>query len=149
LFVNLKKCAFLSPSVHFLVFIVYRDGVADDLDKVNVIREWPTSSTIHDAMSFYSLATFCKRFARGFSTIMVPITECLKKLEFKWTKSATKAFEEIKEKLIAALVLRFPNFMKVFEVASNAFGVGISRVLSQESHHVAFFSEKLNAAKQL
>ena len=58
LFVNLKKCAFLVPTVNFLVFIIFRDGVAVDPDKVKVIKDWPTSSSIHEARSFHGLATF-------------------------------------------------------------------------------------------
>ena len=61
---------------------------------------------------------------------MSPITDYLKKGPFQWTLKAASAFKEIKEIMSSALVLRHPDFSKVFEVACDASGYGISGALS-------------------
>ncbi|XP_038975300.1 uncharacterized protein LOC103717641 [Phoenix dactylifera] len=57
---------------------------------------------------------------KGFSTIMAPITDCIRKGAFEWTKASNRAFEEIKTLMTSAPVLRLPDFSKVFEVACDA-----------------------------
>lgn len=68
--------------------------------------------------------------------------------KFNWTKAAFKAFEEIRRRMTIKTILQLPYFSKVFVVGCDASHVGVRGVLSQESHPVAYFSEKLNDAKQ-
>jgi len=76
-----------------------------------------------------------------------PDNWCLKSGEFNWSKRATKAFQEIKQKMVEVPLFRLPDFSKVFKVACDASGISTGGVLSQEGHPIAYFSKKLNDAK--
>ena len=92
--------------------------------------DWPKSKNIHEFRSFHGLVSFYRRFIKGFSTILSPITDCMKQGEFVWTKAAAKAFNEVKQKMTKAPVMRLLDFSKPFEVECDASDIGIGGVLS-------------------
>jgi len=49
--------------------------------------------------------------------------------------------------MIEAPILQQYDLSNFFEVTCDASGVGIGGVLSQDGHHIAYFSEKLNETK--
>jgi hypothetical protein len=93
--------------------------------------------------SFHGLASFYQRFVKNFSSIVAPLTECLKNgSEFWWSENAQKFFELIKEQLCTVPVLALPDFANTFEIECDVSG----DVLLQERRPGTYFSEKFNAA---
>jgi len=84
---------------------------------------------------------------KDFSTIVAPLYEIVKKdVVFKWDQEQAKAFETLKDNLTKAPILTLPNFTKSFEIECDASNIGIGVVLLQESHPIAYFSEKLKGS---
>ena len=147
LFANLTKCSFLNTSVAFLGFIISSARILVDLVKTSAIRDWPMPQSLFDIQSFHGLAQFYSRFVRNFSSIVAPLTNLFRQTQFAWNPAADRAFQQFKIALTTTPVLRLPNFNKLFDVATDASGVGIGVVLSQDTHPVSYFSKKLSAMK--
>jgi len=146
LFANIDKCTFCVDSV-FLGFIVNKNGVHFDPEKIKAIQEWPTPQNVGDVKSFHGLTSFYRRFFPNFSSLASPLNELVKKdTPFCWMEKHEPAFQKLKAQLTNAPILTLPNFAKTFELECDASGVGICVVLLHDGHPIAYFSEKLHGA---
>ena len=59
-----------------------------------------------------------------------------------------EAFIRLKQAITAAPVLILPDFSKPFTLEADASGTGISAVLSQNKHPIAYFSKKMSPRMQ-
>lgn len=130
--IHISKCKWAKSEVEYVGFIVGCDGVRPMPEKVAAIRDFPRPTNIHELRSFLSLASYYRRFIRGFSTTAGPMTELLqKKVKWHWGEQQEQAFVELRTALASPPVLAFPNFNLPFELHTDASTFGISAILHQ------------------
>ncbi|XP_022870255.1 uncharacterized protein LOC111389561 [Olea europaea var. sylvestris] len=104
----------ISPCAIPALLVLKKDGSCHQF-KIEEVLNWYKPKTLHDVRSFQRLASFYRRFIRNFSTLIAPITECLKGHDFQWTEEAEASFHLVKQKMTEAPVLALPDFEKVVE----------------------------------
>ncbi|KAG6438737.1 hypothetical protein O3G_MSEX000180 [Manduca sexta] len=154
--INVEKCKFARPSLRFLGYIIDKDGLRTDPDKVSAIINFPRPRKITDLKRFIGIASWYRRFVKDFATIAAPLhnlTKGKRNKKFVWSDEADKAFVHLKTLLTTTPVISCPNFTKPFIIQCDASNKGIGAVLCQKLNNIeqpiSYLSRKLNEREQL
>ena len=69
LYAKFSKCEFLLDSVSFLGHVVSKDGVMVDPSKIEAVKSWVRHTNVTEVRSFVGLASYYRRFVKGFSSV--------------------------------------------------------------------------------
>ena len=110
LFAKAEKCEFHRSTVQFLGFVVSRGKLEMDPAKTKAVMSWPTPTNRKELQRFLGFANFYRRFIRGFSSMVQPLTALTStKVPFLWTPEAEAAFAAFKTQFSTAPILIMPN----------------------------------------
>lgn len=150
IFLKPSKCSFFQEKVTFLGHQVSSSGVSCDDSKISAVRDFPTPKDVTGVRSFLGLVGFYGRFIKDFSTVAAPLSDLTKRgIPFHWNDKEQEAFDSLKKSLISAPILLPPNPRQPFVLETDASGIGLGAVLSQEDDSgdlrpVSFHSRKLS-----
>ncbi|XP_078467221.1 uncharacterized protein LOC144730345 isoform X1 [Lampetra planeri] len=148
-----QKCHLLRDSVRYLGHIVGRSGIATDPAKTQCVSSWPTPTSVGEVRSFIGFASYYRRFVADFATIAKPLHALTSKgVRFHWGQEEEAAFCSLRDALVKAPPLIYPDFSEPFLLDTDASNTGIGGVLSQVvdgvERVVAYGSRVLSPAEQ-
>jgi hypothetical protein len=133
-FLKAAKCEFEKQRVEYLGLILNRNTIKPDPIKVNGLKTWPrTLKSVTEVHSTLGLLNYHQAFVPGFSHIIKPLTQLLKKnIKFVWMENCTKALDWIINILTTEPILTHPNPEKLFELEVDASDYATGAILFQQ-----------------
>ena len=108
-------------------------GMAADPQKIEAVCSYPTPTDLKHLRSFVGLACYYRRFIANFAKMANFLYALTRKdTPFLWDSNCQQAFESLKQCLIAAPVLDFPNIDDPFLMETDASGIDLRTVLAQK-----------------
>ncbi|RVW86068.1 Retrovirus-related Pol polyprotein from transposon 17.6 [Vitis vinifera] len=153
LVLNWEKCHFMVHQGIVLGHIISEKGIEVDKAKVELIVKLPSPTTVKGVRQFLGHAGFYRRFIQDFSKLSKPLCELLAKdAKFIWDERCQKSFDQLKQFLTTAPIVRAPNWQLPFEVMCDASDFAIGAVLGQREDgkpYVIYYASKtLNEAQR-
>lgn len=146
---NPLKCHFLQNEVNYLGHLITSKGIKADPSKIDTVANFPRPNNADEVKRFIAFANYYRRFIEQFADIVKPMNNLLtKNSKFEWSTECEHSFNILKQKLISAPILRYPDFDKTFIVTTDASNYALGAILSQKEDGndlpIAYASRSLN-----
>ena len=129
---KLKKCTFVQKETKYLGYVITKDGITPDPEKVRAIRNLPQPTDVRSARAALGLMGWYRKLIKNYSSLADPIVALTKKYaRFQWTEECQAAFDELKDKLASIPMLSHPNVRLPYRLYVDASEKNIGAMLCQ------------------
>ena len=155
-----SKCKFFKSQVKYLGHIVSKKGIETDPGKIEAIEKWPVPKTVTEVRSFLGFMNYYHKFIPGYAQVARPINQLVsgdnankKKTLVDWTSECQVAFEDLKHLCSQTPILACADYMKPFQLHTDASESGLGVVHYQKQADgaksvIAYASQTLSQSKQ-
>lgn len=123
--INAGKCQFVRESLIYLRYIVDKESLRTDPEKIRAIVEFPRPQTVTELRRFMEVASWYRRFIKDIATVGAALNVLLTKKAWEWEDAQEETFQNIKAQLATASVLHCPDFSQPFTLQIDASDVGL------------------------
>ncbi|GBG73514.1 hypothetical protein CBR_g16857 [Chara braunii] len=133
--IALEKSEFFLSKISFLGYVVTRGGLRPDSRKVAAVKESPVPTSLTQVRAFLGLASYYRRFIKGFAAIARPLTNLLRKDQpLSWDAECQQAFAALKDALATAPIWIRSDPSKQFILITDWQPEAISAILAQKGN---------------
>ena len=130
---KLSKCHFFSKEIQYLGHILSTKGTCPLPSKTQTIQKMDPPTTPKQVCAFLGLVGYYRKFIRNFAKIAKPLTLLTRQqVKFKWTPEHQEAFMKLKDSIIQALILHYPDPNKKYIIYMDASDDACGDQLSHE-----------------
>ena len=146
---NSEKLKLRQSQVPFIGHLLTAEGLKPVLSKVQAIVDYPVPTNLAELRTFLGMVQYLAKFCHHLSTASQPLRQLEKKeVEWHWQRPQSKAFNEIKDLVTKAPVLRYFDVSKNITIQCDASQYGIGATLLQEGQPVHYANRALTTTEQ-
>ena len=134
-----SKCSFFLKEIQYLGHILSATGIQPLPSKTHAIQNMNPPAMPKQVRPILGLVGYYRKFIRGFVKIAKPLTLLTRQqVKFDWTPEHQEAFIHLKEAIVQAPILHYPNPNKTYIVYTDASDDACRAQLSQEHNGTEF-----------
>ena len=127
-----KKCSLFHTETLFLGRVVSSDGVSVNPENVQRVKSWSVPKLVKEVEQFLGFVNYHREHIQDFAKLASVLYKLTgSRATFYWGEPEQEAFDQLKEKMIAAPILGYPNSEDTFVLDTDSSNHSIGAVLSQ------------------
>ena len=150
---KLSKCHFFTKEIQYLRHILGMEGIKPVPAKTEAIKAMHPPVNPKQVCAFLRLVGYYRKFIKNFAKIAKPLTVLTHMdVKFEWTETHLCAFMKLKDAIIQAPILRYPDTTKPYimymDASDDACGAQLSQMHKEAEFPVAFLSHMFTDTQQ-
>jgi hypothetical protein len=156
------KSLFCTHEVEYLGYILTREEIKPQPKKVQVILVLNPPNNVKELRHFLRTVQYYRDMWVRHSEMLAPLTDLVgecgeikttrmnktKKKSWRWDLIYQQAFDNVMAAIAKETVLAYPDFLKPFEIYTDASSTQLGAVITQDNMPIVFFSRKLSKMQQ-
>jgi hypothetical protein len=156
--VNAAKSSFCAHDIEYLGYILTRKRIEPQSKKVQAILALNPPNNVKELKHFLAMIQYYRDMQARCSEMLAPLTDLVgecgetkttrinktKEKPWRWDRIHQQAFDNVKAAIAKETVLAYLDFLKPFEIYTDASSTQLGAMITQDNRPIAFFNRKLS-----